>query len=101
MQFKALVFDLGNVVVHFDHARTTSKLAAHTSLPRSELEDILYRGTLSQSYERGEVTTDAFRAQVKHKAALKCDDDFFDQAYADIFWASSTPVNAESVEQRT
>jgi putative hydrolase of the HAD superfamily len=86
MSIKALVFDFGNVVGYFSHRRTTERLAPHAGIAADDLHQMLYWGTLAESYERGDLSTDAFRTAVKRAAGLQCSDDFFDQAYADIFW---------------
>jgi putative hydrolase of the HAD superfamily len=86
MTIKALVFDFGNVVGKFDHHLTTRRLAPHAGISADELHRVLYDGPVAQQYETGEVTTPAFRAALKQAAALRCSDDFFDEAYSDIFW---------------
>src|SRR5437899_2933892 len=86
MSIKALVFDFGNVVGFFNHRRTTERLAPHARMDPAALHQLLYEGPVAEQYERGELSTDAFRAAIKQTARLGCTDAFFDEAYADIFW---------------
>ena len=65
MSIKALVFDFGNVVGYFNHRRTTARLAPHARLPADELHQLLYDGPLADRYERGDLLTAAFRAEVR------------------------------------
>src|SRR5262245_30002258 len=86
MKPRAIVFDFGNVVGYFSHRRTTERLAPHAGIPADDLHQMLYWGPLAERYERGELSTDAFRTAVKRAAGLRCPDEVFDEAYADIFW---------------
>jgi putative hydrolase of the HAD superfamily len=88
MTIKALVFDFGNVVGFFNHRRTTLRLAPHARIDAESLHELLYSGPVAERYERGELSTDAFRTAVKQAAGLQCSDSFFDNAYGDIFWTN-------------
>ena len=88
MSIKALVFDFGNVIGFFSHQRATERLLPHTRMKVGEFHQLLHEGELARQYERGIVTTHHFRATVKKAAQLECDDDYFDEAYGDIFWAN-------------
>jgi putative hydrolase of the HAD superfamily len=90
MSIKAIVFDFGNVVGFFDHRRTTARLAPHARIAADTLHHLLYEGPIAEQYERGDLSTDAFRETVKQTAGLHCSDSFFDNAYGDIFWTNDT-----------
>src|SRR4051794_38264347 len=86
MSIKTLVFDFGNVIGFFSHQRATQRLLPHAHMDAGKLHLLLHEGELARHYERGTVTTDQFRVTVKKTARLECGDDYFDEAYGDIFW---------------
>src|SRR5688572_4640477 len=83
---RAIVFDFGNVVGFFSHRRAAERLAPRSRLSAADFQLRVFGGMLEDRYERGVLTTAEFRAAVRDETGLECGDDFFDEAYADIFW---------------
>ncbi len=46
----------------------------------------MFSGRLEDHYERGAIDSATFRALVRERCRLVCDDAQFDAAYADMFW---------------
>jgi len=86
MKPRAIVFDFGNVVGFFDHRRATERLAPRSRLHPDDFHRIVFGSSLEDRYERGALTTAEFRGVIRVESGLDCSDDFFDEAYADIFW---------------
>jgi FMN phosphatase YigB (HAD superfamily) len=86
MMIKTLVFDFGNVVGFFSHRRATERLAPHGDLAAADLHAFLFGGDLELDYELGRIETPEFIARARKGAGLRCPDDYFRRAYADIFW---------------
>ena len=89
MRTPALIFDFGNVVAHFDYSRAAETLGR--SLGLSGLELLLRLRSLGltplvQSYERGEMTSEAFVEAACALAGLALPYDEFTAAWCDIFW---------------
>src|SRR5262245_65474744 len=89
MNIKSLVFDFGNVVGYFSHQRATDRLAPHAGVKADELHRFLFDSPLEDRYERGQVSTAEFRNETRTGCKLNCTDEFFDSAYADIFWPNA------------
>jgi glucose-1-phosphatase len=77
-----IYFDLGNVLVHFDHRIACEQMAAVANLTPSEVWRVVYESDLAYRYERGEVSSrefhDAFCAATSTRPA-----------FADLYHASA------------
>jgi putative hydrolase of the HAD superfamily len=85
-EIKAIIFDYGRVVGHFDHQRTAEKLAPHSPLSVAEIREYLYPDELEDRFEKGAVTPDAFIKELREQLRLNCSDESIRAAIADIFW---------------
>ena len=83
---KTIIFDLGNVVVFFDHRRAFEKLCRFTPLTPEEMYAAVYGSNLCDAIERGTLTTPAFLAQVKQRLQIRCELEYLAHALGDIFW---------------
>jgi putative hydrolase of the HAD superfamily len=68
MTAKVLLFDLGRVLVDFDHERSVQQVAALTGLERTVISKLLFQDGLQWQYERGAVSTDALHAMLQNLA---------------------------------
>jgi len=55
-----IYFDLGNVLISFDHSRAFQQIAELTGISTERAERILFDGGLQTQYERGEISTQEF-----------------------------------------
>jgi FMN phosphatase YigB (HAD superfamily) len=55
-----IYFDLGNVLVSFEHSRAWQQVAELTGLSPQRVEQVLFNGGLQVQYEKGEISTQAF-----------------------------------------
>jgi glucose-1-phosphatase len=85
MGIRTIVFDFGNVIGFFSHRRAAEQLAAYAAVNADVIQAFLFGGRLEDDYESGILDTVAFRAQVRERCRLTCDDVQFDAAYADMF----------------
>ncbi len=89
MTITTIVFDFGNVLGFFSHRKAAEQLAVYSPL---SVEDILNRyldPQLEDDFETGRMSLPAFRALVRQRCRVNCDDAQLDQAIADMF----TPNN--------
>jgi len=56
-----IYFDLGNVLISFDHSRAWQQIAGLTGIPPERVEKILFNSGLQIQYEMGEISTEEFR----------------------------------------
>jgi len=57
---KFLYFDLGNVLLHFDHELACRQMADVTEISVDQVRGIVFESDLQSSYERGEITCRRF-----------------------------------------
>jgi putative hydrolase of the HAD superfamily len=85
-EIKAIIFDYGRVIGHFDHARTAEKLAPCSRRPMHEIRGYLYPDELEDRFEKGAVSPDEFVAVLRDELQLDCPPAAIRAAIADIFW---------------
>ena len=83
---RTIVFDFGNVIAFFDHARAVEKLTAFTDMPAAELLQTLYGSPIEDRYERGQLTTAEYARLARENGRLACSEADFRAAFVDIFW---------------
>ncbi len=82
---RALLLDLGNVLVRFDHALTLARLEQATGVPASALRPHVF-GPLERAFDLGEVSAGGFFRSVEAAAELRrLQDDVWVRAWRDIF----------------
>ena len=95
MRRPALIFDFGNVVAHFDHAKAADRLGLGIGLSGTELlERVRPLGfvDLLQDYESGRTSAEAFSKGVSGLVGLAVGHEEFAAAWSDIFWANESIV---------
>lgn len=64
-KFKALLFDLGKVILHFDFTPAFKRLSAETGLKPDQISDFFSRSGLEVLYDGGKITSKDFYLEVK------------------------------------
>lgn len=82
---KAVLFDIGNVLLHFSADKMYEQIQAVTGLMRVEARAILTHDRLRIRYELGELTTDDLVEHFRRKAKLAFYKDDFVMAFSDVF----------------
>jgi len=83
---RALLFDMGNVLIHFSHERMYRQLGELVGRDGADVERWLHESGLFDGYETGLVTTDELRIELGHLAGRPIDATALDRAASDIFW---------------
>lgn len=68
-QIKAVIFDLGNVLIGFDHSIAVEKIIRHTKKTAREIYGLFFDSALTRDFEKGKTAPLAFFDKVK--AALE------------------------------
>ncbi len=84
-RFKALVFDLGKVIIDFDSMRPLQKLSGRTPYSLPELVNLLKGTDAIHRYESGRLTSEAFYAEITELLKLSLDFEEFIDVWSDIF----------------
>ena len=85
-EIKAIVFDYGRVIGHFDHRRTAEKLAPFTSRSLEQIVAYLYPDELEDDFEKGSLSSHDFVRVIRDQLRLQCPAAAIQAAIADIFW---------------
>ena len=86
-----IYFDLGNVLLYFDHAAACRQMAAVASEPRREVTEddvrrVLFTEGLEWEYECGTITTDELYDRFCLALGVRPDRQGLMHAASDIFW---------------
>ena len=106
---RCLLFDLGNVLLDFDHRTVSRRLAAHASPGRpvtaGELHDYIFGGTAPSSpnaqIDRGTLTLESLYRDVVARFSLTLPFDAFRDAWTSIFAAQLNHPVMERVAELT
>ena len=85
MKVKAVVFDLGKVLVDFDYSIAARKLAEKAAKSPSELQKMLDHSPLLYKFESAGMTSREFYGEFCREAGFRGDFDQFGAAFGDIF----------------
>ena len=87
----AIIFDLGNVVLNYDHGRSVKRIARLADWPEDEVESFVF-GDLKNNFNRGKISAKEFYTRVRERFALGIDLDSFTVLWCDIFWENPDVV---------
>jgi putative hydrolase of the HAD superfamily len=85
MAVRYIYFDLGNVLLNFDHHVACRQVAALMGAPWSLVREIIFESGLQHRYERGEISDDEFCDIFCQTAGVTLDLNSLLQATSDIF----------------
>jgi putative hydrolase of the HAD superfamily len=70
MNYKTIIFDLGNVLVDFSHKKMFEQVAALTGIPSQDIYELFFEKRTELQYERGLISTDEIFSLIEKKATL-------------------------------
>lgn len=85
MKVRAVVFDLGKVLVDFDYGLAARKLALQATATTDEVRAIIDQSPLLFRYESAQMTTPEFFDEVRRQIGFRGRFEEFAAAFADIF----------------
>lgn len=85
MRPEFLYFDLGNVLLFFDHPKAARQMAALAGMTQAEVWAIVFDSDLEMRYERGEIDCQAFYDEFCRRTRSRPDFAGLKHAAADIF----------------
>ena len=87
-EIKFIFFDMGNVLLKFDHRRLTQQVAALAGKPEAEIDQLLFHAPhdLENRYEQGEFNSQEFHRRFVELTEVDVSQDELMVAVADIFW---------------
>ncbi len=84
---KVVFFDLGNVIICFNHMIAAEKIAKKTNKTSSEIYDLFFSSPLTVLFESGSIDENVFFEEVKDLLNIDgIDQNSFYEIWNDIFW---------------
>ena len=90
-RYDAIICDLGNVLIDFDHRIAVRRILEHTPKKEEDIYDLFFDSGLTELYEEGRIDPDEFFHRVKDFLKLDMERDGFFPIWNDIFF--ETPKN--------
>ena len=87
-KIKAIIFDLGNVLIDFDHMIAAQKISGFTNMAAEDIFNLFFDSPLTGSFEEGRISPRDFFSDVKERLNLKLDYDGFLPIWNGIFFFS-------------
>ncbi len=81
MTIKAIIFDLGGVIINIDYARTVQAFKSICGYDFDKIYSQYKQSTLFDDYETGKITDDFFRERLIDELDLPVSSEQFDQAW--------------------
>lgn len=88
---KVILFDLGRVLVDFDHKRAAERISSFCPKSPVEIYNLFFESPATVAFEAGKISPEDFYIQVKQMLDLKLSYDSFIPIWNDIFFL--TPKN--------
>lgn len=86
---EAVIFDLGRVLLDFDHRIAASKISGFTDKPPEEIFNLFFDSGLTRLFEEGKIPPDGFFLKVKEILSLDLRFDEFTAIWNDIFFLTA------------
>lgn len=83
---RALIFDLGNVLLHFSHERACEQIGRLCGLDAGRVREIVFESGMEWQYESGRLTTDEFHLRFQEAIGRDVSLEALKRAGSDIFW---------------
>jgi putative hydrolase of the HAD superfamily len=87
-EIKVILFDLGRVLVDFDHQRAAERISAFCPKTALEIYDLFFDSQVTVAFEAGKITPENFYLEVKNMLNLKLSYASFVPIWNDIFFLS-------------
>ena len=84
---KAIIFDLGNVLIGFDHRIAVKKILPYTPRLEQEIYDLFFDSNLTRDFEKGAISPLAFFEKIKSMLDLSLSFDEFLPIWNEIFFS--------------
>jgi HAD superfamily hydrolase (TIGR01509 family) len=97
---KAVVFDLGKVLVDFDYSIAARRIASRGNMTIGEIAQYINQSPIFVQYESGQVTTEQFYAEIRRVTGFRGDLAEFSECFADIFVAVEPMVQLQAALRR-
>lgn len=88
-EIEVLIFDLGNVLIDFDHTIAAKRIASFCDKSPQQIFDLFFASDITIVFEEGKVSPRDFYLRVKEMLGLRLEYDSFVPIWNDIFFLSA------------
>jgi FMN phosphatase YigB (HAD superfamily) len=88
-EIKAVIFDLGNVLIDFDHRIGAKRIAHFCDKSPEEIYSLFFASRITTLFEEGKITPQDFFLKVKEMLNLRLDFEAFVPIWDEIFFFSA------------
>lgn len=81
----AIIFDLGKVILDFDHRAITGRLAQMSRISEKRIHDLIFGGDLESMYDRGKMSSREFYQDVVNSLDIDIPFEEFRDIWTQIF----------------
>jgi glucose-1-phosphatase len=82
---RTIIFDLGKVIVDFDHMTFCDNLSSLCALPAEAVYEHIFLSGLEKLFDSGRLSPEAFFEAARTRLSLSIDMDHFSRLWSDIF----------------
>jgi len=101
-KIKVVIFDLGNVILNFDHMIASKKLSCVSKFSENYIYDLIFNSSLEEVYDKGKISSNEFYNVLKKELSLKISFQKFYELWGNIFWLNSGIIEVISfLKKRT
>ena len=86
---QAILFDLGNVLIDFDHTIAAGRIAHFCDKTPQQIFDLFFASNITMLFEEGKITPQDFYQEVKKMLGLRLSYESFVPIWNEIFFLSS------------
>ena len=83
---KVIVFDLGGVVLDYDHRITSKKLSDISSKTEEEMYEYIFKSGIEKLYDTGKISSEEFYKSAKDYLKIDISFEAFSEIWSDIFF---------------
>jgi len=84
-EIRLVIFDIGRVILDFDHMITCRKLAKYSSKDEEYIYDYIFNSEVLNEYEKGKITSAKMFEAISDKLGLDIPFEKFKRVWGDIF----------------
>ncbi|MEQ9301990.1 MAG: HAD family phosphatase [Cyclobacteriaceae bacterium] len=88
---KTIIFDLGGVIIDLDTTATVKSFAKLSGQPETEMLDVFQHNQLFLDYEKGLISSENFRDELRNLLLVEASDQELDQAWNAMLGAIEQP----------
>ncbi len=97
---KAVIFDLGNVLIDFDHRISARKISKFTDKTAPEIFDLFFASPITALFEEGKISSRQFFLKIKEMLNLKISYEKFVSIWNEIFFVSKKNLGVYNLARK-